>query len=236
MKMVQLSAQTLPLFVGKPGERAPPLCGAIPAESNYVAKVGDNVAALAKGIEDEENWILAEVVQFLHRQNKYDVIDIDEEQKDRHVLSKRKVIPLPLMRANPETDGHALFPKDTIGKLGVLNICTLYKLINLLLISSHGTLSTNHLLLQGNHQQTTDNCYWGLRCSFRGFILFEWLCGTATRGPALCDCLQTHQEGWRQWQRQSLIGLNYILKTTLSKIYIYNYIHIHKLNFYLKYS
>jgi len=42
------------------------------------------------------------------------VIDIDEEQKDRHVLSKRKVIPLPLMRANPETDGHALFPKDTV--------------------------------------------------------------------------------------------------------------------------
>ncbi|EDW62057.1 SAGA-associated factor 29 [Drosophila novamexicana] len=114
MKMVQLSAQTLPLFVGKPGERAPALCGAIPAESNYVAKVGDNVAALAKGIDEEENWILAEVVQFLHRQNKYDVIDIDEEQKDRHVLSKRKVIPLPLMRANPETDGHALFPKDTV--------------------------------------------------------------------------------------------------------------------------
>ncbi|ALC41665.1 Sgf29 [Drosophila busckii] len=114
MKMVQLSAQTLPLFVGKPGERAPALCGAIPADSSYVAKVGDNVAALAKGIDDEENWILAEVVQFLQRQNKYDVIDIDEEQKDRHVLSKRKVIPLPLMRANPETDGHALFPKDTV--------------------------------------------------------------------------------------------------------------------------
>lgn len=69
---------------------------------------------MAKGIDEEENWILAEVVQFLHRQNKYDVIDIDEEQKDRHVLSKRKVIPLPLMRANPETDGHALFPKDTV--------------------------------------------------------------------------------------------------------------------------
>jgi len=40
MKMVQLSAQTLPLFVGKLGERAPALCGAIPAEGNYVAKVG----------------------------------------------------------------------------------------------------------------------------------------------------------------------------------------------------
>lgn len=116
MKMVQISAQTLPLFVSKPGEKVPPLCGAIPAESNYIAKVGDNVAALVKGVEEEENWILAEVVSFLQRQNKYDVIDIDEEQKDRHVLSKRKVIPLPLMRANPETDGHALFPKDTVGK------------------------------------------------------------------------------------------------------------------------
>lgn len=115
MKMVQISAQTLPLFVSKPGERIPALCGAIPAESHYIAKVGDNVAALVKGVEDEENWILAEVVQFLSRQNKYDVVDIDEEQKDRHVLSKRKIIPLPLMRANPETDGHALFPKDTIG-------------------------------------------------------------------------------------------------------------------------
>ena len=115
MKMVQISAQTLPLFVSKPGEKVPSLCGAIPAESHYIAKVGDNVAALVKGVEDEENWILAEVVQFLNRQNKYDVVDIDEEQKDRHVLSKRKVIPLPLMRANPETDGHALFPKDTIG-------------------------------------------------------------------------------------------------------------------------
>lgn len=115
MKMVQISAQTLPLFVSKPGEKVPPLCGATPAESNYIAKVGDNVAALVKGVEEDENWILAEVVQFLHRQNKYDVIDIDEEQKDRHVLSKRKIIPLPLMRANPETDGHALFPKDTVG-------------------------------------------------------------------------------------------------------------------------
>lgn len=115
MKMVQISAQTLPLYVSKPGEKVPSLCGAISAENHYIAKVGDNVAALVKGVEDEENWILAEVVQFLNRQNKYDVVDIDEEQKDRHVLSKRKVIPLPLMRANPETDGHALFPKDTVG-------------------------------------------------------------------------------------------------------------------------
>ena len=113
MKMLQITAQTLPLFVSKPDEKAPPLCGAIPAESSYIAKPGDMVAALVKGLEDEENWILAEVVQYIPNQNKYEVDDIDEEQKDRHVLSKRRIVPLPLMRANPETDGNALFLKRT---------------------------------------------------------------------------------------------------------------------------
>lgn len=113
MKMLQISAQTLPLFVSKPGEKVPPLCGAVQAEPGYIAKPGDMVAALVKGLEEDENWILAEVVQFLPGVNKYEVDDIDEEQKDRHILSKRKIVPLPLMRANPETDGHALFPKGS---------------------------------------------------------------------------------------------------------------------------
>lgn len=108
LKMLKIMAQTFPLFVSKPGEKVPPLCGAVPAESNYIAKVGDLVAA-----DVGEEWILAEIVQYLSGQNKYEVDDIDDEQKDRHVLSKRKIIPLPLMRVNPETDGHALFPKDT---------------------------------------------------------------------------------------------------------------------------
>lgn len=43
MKMLQSTAQTLPLFVGKPGEKAPPLCGAIPADTNYIAKVHLNL-------------------------------------------------------------------------------------------------------------------------------------------------------------------------------------------------
>lgn len=79
--------------------------------------MGDMVAALVKGSEEEENWILAEVVQFNPTTNKYEVDDIDEEQKDRHILSRRRVVPLPLMRANPETDAHALFPKGSIGKI-----------------------------------------------------------------------------------------------------------------------
>lgn len=121
MKMLEVSAKTLPLFVSKMGERIPPLCGANPAESSYIAKPGDMVAALVRGLDDEENWILAEVVSFLPSQNKYEVDDIDEEQKDRHILSKCRVVPLPLMRANPETDGAALFPKGTMGNLTSLN-------------------------------------------------------------------------------------------------------------------
>lgn len=39
MKMLQISAQTLPLFVSKPGEKVPPLCGSIPCETSYIAKV-----------------------------------------------------------------------------------------------------------------------------------------------------------------------------------------------------
>ncbi|XP_034941600.1 SAGA-associated factor 29 [Chelonus insularis] len=115
MKMLQSTAATLPLYIGKtPGAKAPPLCGAVPAEPTYIAKMGDMVAALVKGSEEEENWILAEVVHFNPATNKYEVDDIDEEQKDRHTLSRRRVVPLPLMRANPETDSHALFPKGSI--------------------------------------------------------------------------------------------------------------------------
>lgn len=79
--------------------------------------MGDMVAALVKGSEDEENWILAEVVQYNPTTNKYEVDDIDEEQKDRHILSRRRVVPLPLMRADPETDPHALFSKGATGKI-----------------------------------------------------------------------------------------------------------------------
>ncbi|XP_001606291.2 SAGA-associated factor 29 [Nasonia vitripennis] len=115
MKMLLSTAQTLPLYIGKtPGAKAPPLCGAIPAEPTYIAKMGDMVAALVKGSEEEENWILAEVVHFNPTTNKYEVDDIDEEQKDRHILSRRRVVPLPLMRADPETDPHALFAKGSI--------------------------------------------------------------------------------------------------------------------------
>ncbi|RZB39801.1 SAGA-associated factor 29 -like [Asbolus verrucosus] len=117
MKMLLSSAQTLPLFVGKIDEKPPPLCGAIPADPGYIAKVGDMVAALVKIPDgDGENWILAEVFSYNHTANKYEVDDIlaEQNQKGRHTLSKRGVVPLPLMRANPETDPSALFPQGTV--------------------------------------------------------------------------------------------------------------------------
>lgn len=53
-------------------------------------------------------------MNWLPAQGKYEVDDIDEEQKNRHVLSKRRVVPLPLMRADPRTDEPALFPKGAV--------------------------------------------------------------------------------------------------------------------------
>ena len=60
----------------------PPLCGAISSENNYLAKLGDKVAARVKGSDGDENWILAEVVSFNPATNKYEVDDIDEEGKE----------------------------------------------------------------------------------------------------------------------------------------------------------
>lgn len=50
--------------------RPPPLCGAIPASSDYVAKPGDKVAARVKAVDGDEQWILAEVVSYSHAANK----------------------------------------------------------------------------------------------------------------------------------------------------------------------
>jgi SAGA-associated factor 29 len=121
MKMLQSVAQTMPLFIPRSRkEPIPTLCGCIPADSSYLAKQGDLVAALIKPAGDqpttgdESNWILAEVVRFNHSINKYEIDDIDEEQKEKHLLSRRRVVPLPLMRANPETNPEAIFEKGAL--------------------------------------------------------------------------------------------------------------------------
>ncbi|XP_059174148.1 SAGA-associated factor 29-like [Physella acuta] len=115
MSQLQQNATTLPLWVSKPGESPPPLCGAVPADGNYISQPEDKVAARVKGQDGEENWILAEVVHFNAHTGKYEVDDVDaEEGKERHSISRRRVVPLPIWKANPETDPGALFAKKTL--------------------------------------------------------------------------------------------------------------------------
>jgi len=45
------------------------------------------VAARVKGPEDEENWILAEVVVYNTASGKYDVDDIDAEEGKEYISS-----------------------------------------------------------------------------------------------------------------------------------------------------
>lgn len=117
MRDLQASAKTLPLFLGKAGEKPPPLRGAVQAPLYYIAKVADMVAALQPHTpEEESNWILAEVVNYNSSTGKYELDDIDDEEKEKLFLTRRRVIPLPLMRAHPEFHPEALFPKNSVGK------------------------------------------------------------------------------------------------------------------------
>lgn len=79
MTLLQQSAMTLPLWIRKPGNKPPPLCGTILASGDYVAKPENKVAARVKAMDGDEQWILAEVVSNSHATNKYEVDDIDEE-------------------------------------------------------------------------------------------------------------------------------------------------------------
>ncbi|XP_011799627.1 PREDICTED: SAGA-associated factor 29 homolog isoform X2 [Colobus angolensis palliatus] len=83
MTLLQQSAMTLPLWIGKPGDKPPPLCGAIPASGDYVARPGDKVAARVKAVDGDEQWILAEVVSYSHATNKYEALF----QKEQLVLA-----------------------------------------------------------------------------------------------------------------------------------------------------
>lgn len=63
------------VFLSPPG-----LCGAIPAEEKYKCKPNDQVAARVKTEDgEEEQWILAVVVNYNSHYHRYTVDDIDEE-------------------------------------------------------------------------------------------------------------------------------------------------------------
>ncbi|XP_037591050.1 SAGA-associated factor 29-like [Cebus imitator] len=77
--LLQQSAMTLPLWIGKPGPH--PSVGPSPP-LDYMARPGDKVAAPVKAVDGDEQWILAEVVSYSHATNRYEVDDIDEEGKE----------------------------------------------------------------------------------------------------------------------------------------------------------
>lgn len=66
------------------------------------------VAAFIDGI-----WMLAEVT-CVFASSKYEVKDIDDEQKAKYIVRRSRMIPLPRWRADPMRDNHSLFPVDAI--------------------------------------------------------------------------------------------------------------------------
>ena len=77
----------------------PHLCGAIPADDKYKCKENDQVAARVKTDDgEEEQWILAVVVNYNSHYHRYTVDDIDEEghndKKYGHTHSLYKPHPL----------------------------------------------------------------------------------------------------------------------------------------------
>ncbi|EJW88014.1 hypothetical protein WUBG_01075 [Wuchereria bancrofti] len=108
MQMLSQNARTAPLWIGPPDIHPPALVGAIPAPVSMSLKVGMEVAAFIDGI-----WMLAEVTS-VFASSKYEVKDIDDEQKAKYVARRSRMIPLPRWRADPLRDSHALFPVGAI--------------------------------------------------------------------------------------------------------------------------
>ena len=111
IRRINDNGKAVPLWIGKYDEVPPQLCGAIEADKNYVAEIGDLVVALVKQ-DEKNNWILAEVIAYDPIKKEYTVDDVCEEPKKEQTISWKKVIPLPKMRADPETNPDALFPKN----------------------------------------------------------------------------------------------------------------------------
>ncbi|XP_066929711.1 SAGA-associated factor 29-like [Clytia hemisphaerica] len=121
MSMLQQNAVNLPVWDSIMDETPPPLCGCLPADNTYICQPGDHVAARVKYPEEEEQYILAEVVSYNNATGKYDVEDIDyseeegKNEKERHTLSRRRIFPLPLHKADPQVNPEALFQaKQTV--------------------------------------------------------------------------------------------------------------------------
>ncbi|MCP9265310.1 SAGA-associated factor 29 [Dirofilaria immitis] len=108
MQMLSQNARTAPLWIGPPDTHPPALVAAISAPVSMSLKVGMEVAAFIDGI-----WMLAEVTS-VFAASKYEVKDIDDEQRAKYIVRRSRMIPLPRWRADPMRDRHALFPVGAI--------------------------------------------------------------------------------------------------------------------------
>ncbi|XP_070940449.1 SAGA-associated factor 29-like [Macaca nemestrina] len=106
MTLLQQSAMTLPLWIGKPGDKPPLRCGAVPASGDYVARPGDKVAARVKAVDGDKQWILAKVVSYSHATNK-------------HLLCRRL---LPSPQCGPEVAGGFQGAQEKVTPPGGLDI------------------------------------------------------------------------------------------------------------------
>jgi hypothetical protein len=78
-------------FAALPHSPATVRVAAVSADLNtYVSEPRAMEASLVRDIDDAEKWILVEVVQY-SASSECEVDDIDEQQKDRHVLSRRRI-------------------------------------------------------------------------------------------------------------------------------------------------
>lgn len=108
MQFLVQQGEILPLWIGGVDGFPPPSVGAVEQPPSAPLKTGDAVAALV-----DENWILAEVEAALSG-GKFELKDVDDEQKTQLILPRNCIIPLPKYRADPQRDGHAIFPRDAI--------------------------------------------------------------------------------------------------------------------------
>ncbi|KAF8373211.1 hypothetical protein PRIPAC_79640 [Pristionchus pacificus] len=108
MQFLVQQGEILPLWIGGVDGFPPPSVGAVEQPSTSPLKIGDAVAALV-----DENWILAEVEAALTG-GKFELKDVDDDQRAQLILPRSCIIPLPKYRADPKIDGHAIFPRDAI--------------------------------------------------------------------------------------------------------------------------
>jgi SAGA-associated factor 29 len=110
MNIIQQKARDIPVWTGSSSDSPPPLCGCVPAEEKYKAKPDNHVAAHVTTKDGEDQWILAVVVIYNSHHHKYTVYDIDDKHC-RYQVNRRRVIPLPLYKADPKKHQSALFKK-----------------------------------------------------------------------------------------------------------------------------